>query len=66
MRNLDFAPLYRATVGFDRIADLMDRVLTGKIRPGKVFDMDIPLARVAEGYQAMDERRAVKVLLRVE
>ena len=28
MRNLDFAPLYRATVGFDRIADLMDRVLT--------------------------------------
>lgn len=28
MRNLDFAPLYRATVGFDRFADLMDRVLT--------------------------------------
>lgn len=28
MRNLDFAPLYRATVGFDRIADMMDRVLT--------------------------------------
>ncbi|AWB50181.1 heat-shock protein [Gemmobacter aquarius] len=28
MRNLDFAPLYRATVGFDRIADLMDRALT--------------------------------------
>ncbi|MFT4149397.1 MAG: Hsp20 family protein [Paracoccaceae bacterium] len=28
MRSLDFAPLYRATVGFDRIADLMDRVLT--------------------------------------
>lgn len=28
MRNLDFAPLYRATVGFDRIADLVDRVLT--------------------------------------
>jgi molecular chaperone IbpA len=27
MRHLDFAPLYRATVGFDRIADLMDRVL---------------------------------------
>ena len=27
MRSLDFAPLYRATVGFDRIADLMDRVL---------------------------------------
>lgn len=28
MRNFDMAPLYRATVGFDRIADLMDRVLT--------------------------------------
>lgn len=28
MRSLDFAPLYRATVGFDQIADLMDRVLT--------------------------------------
>ncbi|MBC7155030.1 MAG: Hsp20 family protein [Rhodobacteraceae bacterium] len=27
MRHLDFAPLYRATVGFDRVADLMDRVL---------------------------------------
>ena len=31
MRNLDFAPLYRATVGFDRIADLMDRVLTNEV-----------------------------------
>jgi molecular chaperone IbpA len=31
MRNLDFAPLYRATVGFDRIADLMDRVLTADV-----------------------------------
>ena len=28
MRNFDFAPLYRATVGFDRIADLMDRSLS--------------------------------------
>lgn len=31
MRNLDFAPLYRATVGFDRIADLMDRALTADV-----------------------------------
>jgi molecular chaperone IbpA len=31
MRNYDFAPLYRATVGFDRIADLMDRVLTNDV-----------------------------------
>ncbi len=31
MRNLDFAPLYRATVGFDRIADLMDRALSADV-----------------------------------
>lgn len=33
MRTLDFAPLYRATVGFDRIADLMDRALTADTQP---------------------------------
>ena len=31
MRGYDFAPLYRATVGFDQIADLMDRVLTNEV-----------------------------------
>jgi molecular chaperone IbpA len=31
MRNFDFAPLYRATVGFDRMADLMDRVLAADV-----------------------------------
>lgn len=31
MRNFDFAPLYRATVGFDRIADLMDRALSADV-----------------------------------
>ena len=31
MRSLDFAPLYRATVGFDRVADLMDRVLANDV-----------------------------------
>lgn len=31
MRNFDFAPLYRATVGFDRFADLVDRVLTTEV-----------------------------------
>ena len=35
MRNIDFAPLYRATVGYDRVADLMDRVLAGSAQqPG--------------------------------
>lgn len=44
---------------------LIDLVLTRRIDPGKVFDLQIPLADVAEGYKAMDERRAIKTLLRV-
>lgn len=44
---------------------LMDLVLSRKINPGKVFDLELPLADVAEGYRAMDERRAIKTLLRV-
>ena len=45
---------------------LMERVLNGELRPGKVFDLDLPLSQVADGYKAMDERRAIKVLLRVD
>jgi threonine dehydrogenase-like Zn-dependent dehydrogenase len=44
---------------------LMDLVLQRKINPGKVFDLELPLSDVAEGYKAMDERRAIKVLLRI-
>ena len=44
---------------------LMDLVLRREINPGKVFDLELPLADVAEGYRAMDERRAIKGLLRV-
>jgi threonine dehydrogenase-like Zn-dependent dehydrogenase len=47
------------------LPDLMDRVLKGSIHPGKVFDLELPIAEVAEGYKAMDERRAIKTLLRV-
>ena len=43
---------------------LIDLVLSGKINPGKVFDLTLPLDQVAEGYRAMDERRAIKALLR--
>lgn len=43
----------------------MDLVLTRKINPSKVFDQELPLADGAEGYRAMDERRAIKTLLRV-
>ena len=42
---------------------LIDLVWSGKINPGKVFDLTLPLEQVAEGYRAMDERRAIKALL---
>src|SRR5688572_9123549 len=45
--------------------ELIKVVLDGTINPGKVFDLTLPLARVAEGYRAMDERRAIKTLLTV-
>jgi threonine dehydrogenase-like Zn-dependent dehydrogenase len=44
---------------------LMELVLRRKIEPGKVFDLTLPLKDVAEGYRALDERRAIKTLLRV-
>src|SRR6266542_2645983 len=43
---------------------LIDLVWNRKINPGKVFDLILPLDQVAEGYRAMDERRAIKTLLR--
>jgi threonine dehydrogenase-like Zn-dependent dehydrogenase len=45
------------------LPDLLERVLSGTIDPGKVFDLTLPMAEAAEGYRAMDERRAIKVLL---
>jgi hypothetical protein len=46
------------------LPNLIELVLNGKINPGKVFDLSLPLDQVAEGYRAMDERRAIKALLR--
>ena len=46
------------------LPELIKLVLDGKINPGKVFDLTLPLDQVAEGYRAMDERRAIKTLLR--
>jgi threonine dehydrogenase-like Zn-dependent dehydrogenase len=43
---------------------LIDLILNQQVDPGKVFDLSLPLAQVAEGYLAMDERRAIKALLR--
>lgn len=45
------------------LPELIDLILRKEIDPGKVFDLTLPLAQVAEGYRAMDERRAIKALL---
>jgi threonine dehydrogenase-like Zn-dependent dehydrogenase len=46
------------------LPDLIELIWNRIIDPGKVFDLTLPLAEAAQGYKAMDERRAVKVLLR--
>jgi threonine dehydrogenase-like Zn-dependent dehydrogenase len=45
------------------LPELIELVWNRKINPGKVFDLTLPLDQVAEGYRAMDERRAIKTLL---
>lgn len=44
---------------------LIELILSGQIDPGRVFDLEVPLDDAAEAYQAMDERRAIKALLRM-
>lgn len=46
------------------LPELLDLVTSGAVNPGLVFDTVLPLAEVAAGYRAMDERTAIKVLLR--
>jgi threonine dehydrogenase-like Zn-dependent dehydrogenase len=70
--EVDGTQLFRTHVGLhggpapvrQYLPALIDDVVKGEINPGRVFDLDLPLSRVAEGYAAMDERRAVKALLR--
>jgi threonine dehydrogenase-like Zn-dependent dehydrogenase len=45
------------------LPELVDLIWNREIDPGKVFDLTLPLDQVAEGYRAMDERRAIKSLL---
>lgn len=45
------------------LPELIELIWGRKIKPGKVFDLTLPLDQVAEGYRAMDERRAIKALL---
>jgi threonine dehydrogenase-like Zn-dependent dehydrogenase len=46
------------------LPELVDLIWNRQIDPGKVFDLTLPLEQAAEGYEAMDQRRAIKVLLR--
>jgi threonine dehydrogenase-like Zn-dependent dehydrogenase len=45
------------------LPQLIDLIWNRQIDPGKVFDLELPLERAAAGYQAMDQRQAIKVLL---
>jgi threonine dehydrogenase-like Zn-dependent dehydrogenase len=46
------------------LPELIDLIWNGQINPGKVFDLELPLDEAADGYRAMDQREAIKVLLR--
>ncbi|MFD1858657.1 IMP dehydrogenase [Aeromicrobium camelliae] len=69
--SIDPRPIFGRNIGLaggvapvrNYLEDLLPAVLDGTIEPGKVFDLTLPLDQVAEGYRAMDERRATKVLL---
>ena len=52
-----------ASLGVEDVESLRE-VLDGRLNPGRVFDLELPMTEVAEAYAAMDERRAIKVLLR--
>lgn len=46
------------------LPQLLERVLSGAITPGQVFDATLPLAEADRGYELMDQRQAIKVLLK--
>jgi threonine dehydrogenase-like Zn-dependent dehydrogenase len=46
------------------LPQLIDLIWNRQIDPGKVFDLTLPLDQAADAYKAMDERRAIKALLR--
>jgi threonine dehydrogenase-like Zn-dependent dehydrogenase len=47
------------------VSELLDDVLQGRINPGRVFDFETSRDGIAEAYAEMDERRAIKSLIRV-
>ncbi len=72
-QTLDGSDLFRREVHLEGgpapvrrfLPDLIKRIQTGEIHPGKVFTKRLPLEEAAEAYKAMDERREIKVLLEV-
>ena len=46
------------------LPELIDLIWNRRIHPGKVFDLELPLDEAADAYRAMDQREAIKVLLR--
>jgi threonine dehydrogenase-like Zn-dependent dehydrogenase len=48
------------------LPELIELIWNRQIDPGKVFDLELPLEEAGEGYRAMDERRAIKTLLRLD
>ena len=71
--EVPFAPTFFRNIGWRGgpaparvyIPELLDDVLAGTIDPGRVFDYETDLDHVADAYTAMDERRAIKSLIRV-
>jgi threonine dehydrogenase-like Zn-dependent dehydrogenase len=47
------------------LPELIELIWNRQINPGKVFDLELPLDQAGEGYKAMDQRRAIKTLLRL-
>lgn len=48
------------------LPELIESIMSDELDAGAVFDLTLPLSEAAEGYRAMDERRAIKVLLETE
>lgn len=46
------------------LPELLEDVLSGALDPSPVFDLELPLEQAADGYRAMNDRTAIKVLLR--
>jgi threonine dehydrogenase-like Zn-dependent dehydrogenase len=47
------------------LPELLEDVLSGRLNPGRVFDFETDLDHIADAYAAMDERRAIKSLVRI-